>query len=110
MAAYQAGRYSDAVAGLDAALRAGADSAPAEFFRAASLLMMNRNDEAANGFRRVSALGPTPYLPESHYYLAKVLIRMRRTADAVEELRNVGPDRADIRAAAAALADSLARP
>lgn len=107
MIAYGSRRYGDAIAGLDAALRSGADSAPAEFFRAASRLMIGRNGDAAEGFRRVVAMGSTPYLPESHYYLAKALLRMGRGADAVAALRSIGPERPDVFRPATALADSV---
>lgn len=107
MVAYGAQRYDDAIAGLDAVLRSGADSAPAGFFRAAGLLMTGRNRDAADGFRRVVALGESPYLAESHYYLAKALIRMGRGGDAVAELRKIGTDRPDVFGPAAALAESV---
>ena len=107
---YRAARYDRAVRGLEATLRAGVDSAPASFFRAASLLMLGRNVGAASGFSDVITLGESPYLPEAHYYRAKALIRLGRAAEAVSELRQVGDADADLRRSAAALADSLAGP
>jgi tetratricopeptide (TPR) repeat protein len=107
MNAYGERRYRDVIGGLDSVLRAGADSAPAEFFRASALMMLSRNDEAAEGFRRTVALGETNYLPESHYYRAKVLIRMGRSREAVIELTSVDRAHPDIYRMSSALADSL---
>jgi putative zinc finger protein len=106
MRTYASGHYDSAVAGLDRALRAGSAPAPAEFFRAAALLMARHDAEAAAGFRRVITMGETQYLPESRYYLAKALIRMGHTDEALDVLRRgVAPK---LHAApAAALAESL---
>ncbi len=107
MGLYSARRYGEAVATLDEALRAGADSAPGEFFRAASLLMMNRDADAAEGFRRVGTLGPSPYLPESYYYRAKALLRLGRSAEAENELHRIADGGPELARQASLLADSI---
>jgi hypothetical protein len=105
--AYAEGRYDAAITGFDATLRAGADSVPAEFFRAAAQLMLRRNDEAAAGFRRVVAMGATTYVPEARYYLAKVLLRLGHGTEASVSLRRIGADRPELLERARALADSV---
>ncbi len=107
MDAYAERRYAVAAAGLEAALAAGVDVAPAEFFRAASLLMLNRPGEAVEAYNKVVALGETPYLTESHYYLAKALLRLGRADEAREELRRAAARGGDVGAQATALADSV---
>ena len=107
MAAYDAGRYDAAAAGLRAALAAGADSAPAEFFMASALLMQNRPSEAAESYARVVGLGDTPYLGEAHLYRAKALLRQGRAEIAVQDLRAVAPSANPISRWALALADSI---
>jgi tetratricopeptide (TPR) repeat protein len=109
MAAYGSQHYDQAVRDLDAALRAGVDAPPAEFFRAASLLMLGHDARAADGFERVVALGETPYLPEARYYLAKALIRLGRGSDAARALGQIRSGAPELTRTAAALADSLAR-
>jgi TolA-binding protein len=107
MAAYASKDYDAATTGLKAALDVGVDSAPAEFFRSASLLMLKRNYDAAAGFTRVIALGESPYLPESRYYLAKALLRQGLARDAVQQLHEVGVANRDLHVLATALADSI---
>lgn len=107
MNAYVAERYTQAASGLAAALQAGVDSAPAEFFRGASFLMLDEPREAAVDFRRVIALGETPYLAEAHYYLAKALLRLGRAAEAQEHLRMAAQASEELREPAGLLADSV---
>ena len=104
---YAAARYDSAASGLEAALRAGVDSAPAEFFLGASRLVAGANDGAAEAFRRVIALGPTPYLAEAHFYLAKALLRQGRAGDALDQLGQVGQADEAVSAEASELADSV---
>ena len=110
MMAYVAGDYEGTVTGLDAALAAGFEPAPAEFFRGASLLMLDRTDEAITAFDAVVAQGESPYLPEAHYYRAKALLTVGRPDDALVALHAstaVAPAGAEIAASARALADSI---
>ena len=107
MSAYAAARYDSAASGLEAALRAGVDSAPAEFFLGASRLIMGSNAAAAEAFRHVIALGSTPYLAEAHFYLAKALLRQGLASDALDQLGLVGHTDEAISAEASELADSV---
>ena len=109
MAAYAAERYSEAAPALRAALRAGVDSAPAEFFLASSVLMSGEAEDAATGFGRVIALGDTPYRPEAHFYRAKALLRLGRTSEALADLRRAAALPGVIGTHANALADSVQR-
>jgi tetratricopeptide (TPR) repeat protein len=107
MAFYDEGSYRAAAERLDRALAAGVDSAPAEFFRGATLLMMNREEDAAAAFRRVLDLGSTPYEPEAHFFLAKALLRRGDGPSALEELRLAAGTAGALGRHAAALADSV---
>lgn len=106
MAAYRDEYYGQAVVALRAALDAGVEAAPAEFFLAASQLMTGRPEPSVEGFGRVIALGATPYLAEAHYYRAKALLRLGRAADALRDLELASTNGAT-GAAARALADSV---
>jgi tetratricopeptide (TPR) repeat protein len=107
MAAYRDEYYGQAVVALRAALDAGVEAAPAEFFLAASQLMTGRPEPAAVGFGRVIALGATPYLAEAHYYRAKALLRLGRTPEALRDLELASTNAGATGAAARALADSV---
>ena len=109
MDSYAQGRYSVAREGLQAALAAGQDSVPAQFFLAASLLLDNRASEAANEFQRVLAHGDTPYRAEARYYRAKALLRVGRATDARAELARLLPVDGVVYDMGRALADSVAR-
>ena len=109
MSNYVAERYEAAAAGLRAALSAGVDSAPAEFFLGASLLMTAHPAEAAESFGKVIAAGETPYLAEAHFYRAKALLRRGQAAEALADLRVAGRLGGVIGGYARALDDSIAR-
>ena len=109
MVAYGDGDYTAAARGLARALAAGMDSAPAAFFLGASELMTGRPDDAATAFRRVIALGDTPYRAEAHYYLAKALLHQGKAGPALRELQQVPPSDSPIAESAAALADTITR-
>jgi hypothetical protein len=108
MDAYAQRRYSAAAVALRAALTAGQDSVPAQFFLAASLLLDNRASEAADEFRHVLAYGDTPYRAEARYYLAKALLRLGRANDARAELGRLSPADGVVHDMAKALDDSVA--
>ncbi|NNM04165.1 MAG: hypothetical protein HKO65_03600, partial [Gemmatimonadetes bacterium] len=76
MRSYMADEFFDAAVGLRQALDAGADPIPAQFFRGASLLMLDRPQEAAEAFGVIISLGRSPYVAEAHYYRAKSLLRL----------------------------------
>jgi hypothetical protein len=109
MTDYVAERYTEAAAGLRTALSAGVDSAPAEFFLGASLLMTAHPAEAATSFGKVIAAGETPYLAEAHFYRAKALLRQGQTAAARADLRDAARLGSVIGGYARALDDSIAR-
>jgi len=109
MASYAAERYSEAAPALRAALRAGVDSAPAEFFLAASALMSRQAEDAATGFARVIALGDTPYRSEAYFYRGKALLRLGRAAEALADLRSAAALEGVIGGQARALADTVQR-
>jgi len=109
MASYVSERYDEAAAGLRAALRAGVDSAPAEFFLGASHLMLRQPEEAAASFARVIALGDTPYLAEAHFYRAKALLRLGQAPAALVELRQAAGLGGVIGGYARMLTDSVER-
>lgn len=108
MAAYAVGDFDRAAAELPRALAAGADTVPVQFFAGASLLMSERPEDAAEAFRAVIRGGDTPYLAESHYYLAKALLRLGHVAEARRELAAAAGSGSEIADAARALDDSLA--
>ena len=107
MTNYVAERYRDAASGLRAALSAGVDAAPAEFFLGASLLALDEPESAAQAFERVVALGETPYRSEAHFYLGKALLQLNRGDEALLALRRAAAGATTIAAHARALADSV---
>ncbi len=106
---YTGEQYGRAAEGLRAALAAGVDPAPAEFFLASSLLMTGKASEAASGYAKVIALGDTPYLAEAHFYRAKALLRLGQAAAALAELRQAAGLGGVIGGYARALGDSVER-
>jgi hypothetical protein len=107
MSAYRDAHYGQAIVALRIAVDAGVDRAPAEFFLAASQLMTNRAQPAADGFTRVIDLGATPYLAEAHYYRAKALLRLGRPDAALADLVQASEHAGATGTAARALADSV---
>ncbi len=110
MAAYVARRYDAAAGGLRDALTAGVDSIPATFFMASAELMAGNPRVAEVAYARVIVAGEAAagYLPEAHLFRARALLQLGRGAEALTDLAAVDRD-SDRGAAAAALADSVAR-
>ena len=106
---YAARDYTAAAAGLRAALAAGQDSVPTEFFLGASLLMSNDAQGAAAAFGRVVAKGDTPYLDEAQLYNAKALLRLGRGREARDVLSRRTPSDPLHARILSALLDSIAR-
>ena len=107
MSAYLAGEYSVAATGLEAAVEAGAGPVPAEFFRGASLLMLDRPADAEQAFSAVIDAGDSPYLAEAHFYRAKALLSQGRVDEAQVDLAATSESDGEIAASAKALADSV---
>ena len=106
---YASRNYTAAAAGLRAALAAGQDSVPTEFFLGASLLMSNDAHGAAAAFGRVVAKGDTPYLDEAQLYNAKALLRLGRGREARDVLARHKPSDAVHAGILSSLSDSIAR-
>jgi TolA-binding protein len=109
MNAYVARKYSDSVDGLRAALAAGQDSVPTEFFLGASLLLSGDSRGAAATFNRVVAKGETPYLDEAQLYEAKALLRLGRGREALAVLAQHKPTDSVLAGTLSALSDSVTR-
>lgn len=109
MLAYNAGRYADAAAALQQSRKLGADSAATTFFIGASALMIGANDRAASELTRSAQLTMSPYTAESHYYLAKALVRMGNPDAAITALRIAGASDNPSASIALALIDSIQR-
>ena len=107
MTSYQKGSFVDATRALRHARSAGADSVTSTFFLAASLLLTGHAREAAEEFRRVARMGPTPYEGESHFYRGKALLQLGEPDAAALELRLAARIDGHARQAAAALYDSV---
>jgi TolA-binding protein len=106
---YASRHYTAAATGLHAALAAGEDSLPTEFFLGASLLMSNDARGAAATFGRVVAKGDTQYLDEAQLYQAKALLRLGRGREARDVLAQHKPTDAAHARILSALSDSIAR-
>lgn len=107
MDAYVQARFGEAEGLLGAALAASVDSVPALFFRATSLLMLGRPDDALDVYAAVIRQGGTPYLPEAHFYRAKALLQLGRPREALEDLDAASTSGGTVAQQAGALADSV---
>jgi hypothetical protein len=109
MTAYGSRHYDVAVTGLRAALGAGVDTIPTEFFLASAELMAGRPKDAIADYAHVIAAGSTAtaYLAEAHLYRARALLQLGRGTDALTELAAVGTADGMIAARALVLADSV---
>lgn len=109
MTDYSARRYLEAITGLRAALAAGRDSIPTDFFLGASLLLSGDAEAAAATLDRVVAKGDTPYRDDAQMYEAKALLRLGRGRDALDVLTRHKPGDPVLASAFSALADSITR-
>ena len=107
MKEYSAGHYAAATRGLQAALAAGQDSIPTEFFIGASELFGGDARNAAPAFARVMSLGESPYRDEAQWYEAKALLRLGRSAEAIAALAAYTPADPAMGARFSALTDSI---
>lgn len=107
MREYSTGDFARARSLLQQSLQAGVDEAPARFFLGATLLMLDRPEEAARALDRVTRLGETPYLTEALFYRSKALLRMGDAGGALEALERAAAREGTVAEQAAALADSV---
>lgn len=107
MDAYVAEDYAAAVDGLRATLAAGGDEPPVHFFLGASLLMLDRPEEAIDAFAAVEASGDSPYVDEARFYRAKALLSEGEAEEALEFLQGVVGSDSPVAGHAAALVDSV---
>jgi hypothetical protein len=104
---YASRHYAAAAEGLRAALAAGEDSVPTEFFLGATLLMSDDAKGAAAAFDRVIAKGDTPYLDEAQLYQAKALLRLGRGREARDVIARHKPSDPVLAGILSALSDSI---
>ncbi len=83
---YRRGEFSQAIPLLERAAQRGSASLDSRFFLGVCHLVSGRAGEAVDSFRAVVAMGDSPYLEESHFYLAKAFLSQRDAAGAVREL------------------------
>lgn len=109
MDAYARREYAAAAHVLRGVLAATRDSAPAEFFLGASLLLDNHPSDAVDAFRRVIGHDNATYRAEARYYLAKSLLRLGRGSEALAELDRLTPTDGVSYDMGKPLADSVSR-
>lgn len=107
MTSYQSGDYSNSSKQFLAARLAGSDSVTTTFFLGVSSLIAGDAAAAVRELKRSSAMPQTGYTSESHYYLAKALLRLGKRDDAMHELMLAGESESVIQPAAKLLADSI---
>ena len=81
--------YAGAISSLKEAIRLDANLQPALFYLGISQLMMDQPDEAIGQFSRLTRMETSPYLEDSHWYLAKAFLKKRELARAQQELEAV---------------------
>lgn len=106
---YTRGDYAGATPDLLVASKADPGNSAASFFLGICYLMQNRDDEAIAQLKATIASGDSPELEESHFYLAKALLRKRDSAGAVDELRRAVELRGPRQAEERSLLDSITR-
>ena len=89
MKRYQQSDYAGAIGALRAAVKLNPKDPGPLFFLGVSHLLANRTDDGIAILQQCIALGNTPYLEESHYYLAKAFLRKGDAAAARRELEEV---------------------
>jgi tetratricopeptide (TPR) repeat protein len=86
MELYAKGEWSAALPALRDASRLDPKAAHVSFYLGACALLAGRRAEAVASLRRVVALGETPFLEESHFFLAKAHLGTGDLAAAEAEL------------------------
>lgn len=108
MKRYQQRDYANAVTALRAAVKLNPKDPRPLFFLGASHLLANQTDDGIAVLQQCIALGNTPYLEESHYFLAKAFLRKDNLAAARRELEEVALLEGDHEDAARLLLQQLA--
>jgi tetratricopeptide (TPR) repeat protein len=81
--------YAATIPGLHAALRLNSKAPDINFFLGICYLLTEQTDSAIAQLRRTAALGDTPYLEETRFYLAKAYVRKADLVAAQTELKKV---------------------
>lgn len=81
--------YSGAIPGLHAASRLNSKAPDISFFLGICYLLTDQTDSAIAQLRRTVALGDSPYLEETRFYLAKAYVRKADPVAAQTELKKV---------------------
>ncbi len=87
MELYAKGEWSAALPALREASRLDPEAAHVSFYLGACALLAGHHAEAVESLRRVVALGETPFLEESRFYLAKAYLGGGDLAAARAELQ-----------------------
>ena len=104
---YVEGDPAAAIPGLREAAALDPMAANINFFFGICLLVTDQTDEAIRHLGRTVTLGETPYLEESHYYLAKAYLRQSGISAARRELEFVVGLRGDLESEAQRLLELL---
>ena len=104
---YGEGKPAAAIPGLREAAALDSKAANINFFFGICLLVTDQTADAIRLLRRTISLGETPYLEESHYYLAKAHLRESGVSAARRELEVVIGLRGDLETEAQRLLELL---
>jgi tetratricopeptide (TPR) repeat protein len=83
---YVKGNYAAAIPGLRAASKLNPQASDTSFFLGICYLLTDQTDAAIKQLRRTAELGDSPYLEETHFYLAKCSLRKGDLRTARNEL------------------------
>jgi len=88
---YVKGNYAAAIPGLRAASKLNPQASDISFFLGICYLLTDQTDAAIKQLRGTAALGDSPYLEETHFYLAKCSLRKGDLRAARNELEKTIP-------------------
>ena len=86
---YRKADYASALADLRRAAQSDPGAAHIQFFLGVTYLLLGQEDAATQRLGAAVALGDTPFLEDSHFYLAKALLRQKNVNAAQTELKTV---------------------
>jgi tetratricopeptide repeat protein len=89
MLRYRRGNYRACIPLLRTAVELDPDAVDAQFFLGISYLLTGQNDQAINELRQTAARGDTPYLEQTHFYLAKAYLGKNDLTAAEAELKKI---------------------